>query len=113
MQANRNGFLYVVERSTGKLLAANKFVNVNWADRIDMETGRPVWSEETKNIVAAGGKARIYPSVHGGKNWAPMSFNPATGLLYINSLDWGMDYETLPPEKAINFKLGWASSGSA
>jgi len=106
MQANRNGFLYVVERATGKLLAANKFVKVNWADRIDMATGRPVWSEETKKIVAAGGKARIYPSVHGGKNWAPMSFNPTTGLLYINSLDWGMDYETLPPEQAVNFKPG-------
>jgi alcohol dehydrogenase (cytochrome c) len=106
MQANRNGFLYVVERSTGKLLAANPFVKVNWADRIDMQTGRPVWSEDTKKIVAEGGKARIYPSVHGGKNWAPMSFNPSTGLLYINTLDWGMDYETLPPEKATNFKPG-------
>jgi alcohol dehydrogenase (cytochrome c) len=106
MQASRNGFLYVLERSTGKLLAANKFVTVNWADRIDTQTGRPVWSEETKKIVAEGGKARIYPSVHGGKNWAPMSFNPTTGLLYINTLDWGMDYETLPPEQAINFKPG-------
>ena len=106
MQANRNGFLYVVERATGKLLAANPFVKVNWADRIDQETGRPVWSEDTKRIVAEGGKARIYPSVHGGKNWAPMSFHPATGLIYINTLDWGMDYETLPPEQAVNFKPG-------
>jgi alcohol dehydrogenase (cytochrome c) len=106
MQANRNGFLYVLERSTGKLLAANKFVKANWADRIDMKTGRPLWSEETKKIVAEGGKARIYPSVHGGKNWAPMSFDPTTGLLYVNTLDWGMDYETLPPEKATNFKPG-------
>jgi alcohol dehydrogenase (cytochrome c) len=106
MQANRNGFLYVVERATGKLLAANPFVKVNWADRIDKETGRPVWSEDTKRIVAEGGKARIYPSVHGGKNWAPMSFNPTTGLIYINTLDWGMDYETLPPEQAVNFKPG-------
>jgi alcohol dehydrogenase (cytochrome c) len=35
-----------------------------------------------------------------------MSFNPTTGLLYINSFDWGMDYETLPPEQAVNFKPG-------
>jgi alcohol dehydrogenase (cytochrome c) len=106
MQANRNGFLYVLERPTGKLLAANPYVKVNWAERIDRETGRPVWSEDTKRIVAEGGKARIYPSVHGGKNWHPMSFNPTTGLLYINSFDWGMDYETLPPEKATDFKHG-------
>src|SRR6266404_2737524 len=48
MQANRNGFLYVLERATGKLLAANKFVKVTWAERVDMATGRPVWSAETK-----------------------------------------------------------------
>ena len=48
MQANRNGFLYVLERATGKLLAANKFVKVTWAERVDMTTGRPVWSAETK-----------------------------------------------------------------
>ena len=40
IQANRNGFLYVLERATGKLLAANKFVKVTWAERIDMTTGQ-------------------------------------------------------------------------
>ena len=95
MQANRNGFLYVVERSTGKLLAANPFVKVNWAEKVDLKTGRPVWSELTKQIVEKGGKARIYPSVSGGKNWHPMSFNPETKLLYVNTNEWGMDYETL------------------
>ena len=44
MQAHRNGFFYVLDRATGKLVAANKFVKVNWADGIDPETGRPVWS---------------------------------------------------------------------
>jgi alcohol dehydrogenase (cytochrome c) len=106
MQANRNGFLYVIERATGKLLNANKFVKVNWADRIDMQTGRPVWSEETKTVITEGGKFLIYPAVAGGKNWAPMSFNPATGLLYINTLDFGMDYETLPPDQIANLKPG-------
>ena len=43
IQANRNGFFYVLDRSTGKLLRANKFVDkVTWADGIDMETGRPI-----------------------------------------------------------------------
>jgi alcohol dehydrogenase (cytochrome c) len=106
MQANRNGFLYVLERATGKLLAANNFVKVNWADRIDMKTGRPVWSEATKTIIAEGGKFLIYPAVAGGKNWAPMSFNPTTGLLYVNTLDFGMNYETLPAEQAANLKAG-------
>jgi alcohol dehydrogenase (cytochrome c) len=106
VQANRNGFLYLIERATGKLLAANPFVKVTWADRIDLATGRPVWSDETKMIVEKGGKARIYPALQGGKNWAPMSFNPTTGLLYINTLDFGMDYETLPAEQVADLKPG-------
>ena len=106
MQANRNGFLYVIERATGKLLTANPFVKVTWADRIDPITGRPVWSEDTKRIVESGGKARIYPSVSGGKNWAAMSFSPTTGLVYINTLDFGMDYETAPPEQVANLRPG-------
>jgi alcohol dehydrogenase (cytochrome c) len=106
MQANRNGFLYVIDRTDGKLIAANPFVKVNWAERIDMKTGRPVWSEATKTLIEKGGKQRIYPAVSGGKNWAPMSFNPTTGLLYINSLDFGMDYETLPLDKIASLKPG-------
>jgi alcohol dehydrogenase (cytochrome c) len=106
MQANRNGFLYVIERTTGKLLRANKFVKVNWADQIDMKTGRPVWSEDTKTVIAEGGKFLIYPAVAGGKNWAPMSFNPITGLLYVNTLDFGMNYETLPADQIANLKAG-------
>ena len=53
MQADRNGFLYVVERATGKVLAANKFVKVNWAERVDLATGRPVWTDVTKKASKA------------------------------------------------------------
>ncbi len=106
IHADRNGFLYVIERATGKVLAANPFVKVTWADRIDLATGRPVWSEDTRRIVAHGGKVRVFPSVNGGKNWAPMAFNPRTGLLYVNTLDFGMDYETVPRERVANLKGG-------
>ena len=41
----------LLERATGKLLAANKFVKVTWADRVDMTTGRTVWSAETKAAI--------------------------------------------------------------
>ncbi len=106
MQGNRNGFLYVVDRTNGKLIAANKFVDVNWADHVDLKTGRPVWSEQTKDIIEHGGKARIYPSVTGGKNWAPMAFDPTRGLVYVNAIEMGMDYETLPADKIANLKPG-------
>ena len=106
MQANRNGYLYVIERATGKLVAANAFVKVNWADGINKETGRPVWSAETKAVVEKGQKQRIYPAVSGGKNWGPMSFDPTKRLLYINTNDWGMDYKPAPVEQVANLKAG-------
>ncbi len=108
MQAHRNGFFYVLERENGKLLAANKFVKVNWADGVDLETGRPVWSAETKSVFekGAGHKVRIWPALVGGKNWAPMSYSPQTRLAYINSTDFGWDYEPLPAEEVAKMKPG-------
>jgi len=98
MQANKNGFFYVIDRTNGKLLAANQFANkVNWADCIDLASGRPVESELTKKF-RAGEKIEVWPSALGGKNWMPMSFNPKTGLAYANTLDFGMPYKLLTPE---------------
>jgi len=98
MQANKNGFFYVIDRTNGKLLAANQFAKkVNWADRIDLASGRPVESELTKKF-RAGEKIEVWPSALGGKNWMPMSFNPKTGLAYANTLDFGMPYKLLTPE---------------
>jgi len=92
VQANRNGFFYVLDRANGKLLAANPYVKVNWADKIDMATGRPVESEATKKV-RAGEDVVIWPSVLGGKNWTPMSWNPATGLAYANTLNMSWPYQ--------------------
>jgi alcohol dehydrogenase (cytochrome c) len=91
-QANRNGFFYVLDRANGKLLAANPYVKVNWADKIDMATGRPVESEATKKV-RNGESAEIWPSVLGGKNWTPMSWNPTTGLAYANTLNMSWPYQ--------------------
>ncbi len=97
MQANRNGFFYVLDRTNGKLLAANPYVKVNWADKIDLATGRPVESQQTKSV-RAGGDEMIWPSVLGGKNWTPMSWNPATGLAYANTLNISWPYQLAKPE---------------
>jgi len=96
-QANRNGFFYVLDRATGKLLAANPYVKVNWADKIDLASGRPVESEVTKRI-RAGSDEMVWPSVVGGKNWTPMSWNPATGLAYANTLNLSWPYQLAKPE---------------
>ena len=96
-QANRNGFFYVLDRTNGKLLAANPYVKVNWADKIDMATGRPVESAVFKRI-RAGSDEEVFPSVLGGKNWQPMSWNPATRLAYANTLNISWPYQIAKPE---------------
>lgn len=97
MQANRNGFFYVIDRTNGKLLAANPFVKQNWADKIDLVTGRPVDSAVTRRI-RAGEAEEVFPSALGGKNWMPMSFNPGTGLAYANTLNISFPYKLAKPE---------------
>ena len=102
MHADRNGFFYVLDRATGELLAANQFVNrLNWADGIDLATGRPIYTEAHKKVMASE-LQEIWPSVFGGKNWSPMSYNPGTGLAYVNNLEIGMTYKLVEPQ----FKKG-------
>ena len=106
MQACRNGFFYVLDRATGKLLAANKYVKVTWADRVDMTTGRPVWSEATKRIIDHIEKIETWPAIGGGTNWFPMSYSPLTRLAYVNTINIGLEYEPLPAEQMRELKVG-------
>ncbi|MCI0659474.1 MAG: PQQ-dependent dehydrogenase, methanol/ethanol family [Acidobacteria bacterium] len=80
MQAPKNGFFYVLDRETGELISAEKYVTVTWAEKIDKKTGRPV---EYPNARYPGSPAQLQPGPLGGHNWHPMSFNPQTGLVYI------------------------------
>ena len=86
MHADRNGFLYTLDRTNGRLLAANPYVKVNWAERIDLATGRPVETEVAMRL-RAGEKVEVQPRWTGGKNWMPMAFNPNTGRLYLPMLE--------------------------
>ena len=100
MQANRSGFLYVLDAKDGKLIAANPFGKVNWADGIDKETGRPKVTSVFKEALE-GKKVTVWPSVSGVTNWQHMSFSPKTGMLYINTLHVGMTYEAGDPPKLV------------
>jgi len=106
MQAGRNGFFYVLERATGKLIAANNYVKVTWADGVDLETGRPIWTEPTKQIINGPAKITTYPNISGGTNWFPMSFSPLTGLAYVNTINIGMTYEPEPTDAIKDLKPG-------
>ena len=84
MQAAKNGFFYVVDRTNGKLINAHNFVTTNWATAIDPVSGRPI---ETGDPRYTKGISLVMPSGFGGHNWHPMSFSPKTGLAYIPAQD--------------------------
>jgi quinohemoprotein ethanol dehydrogenase len=90
MQAPKNGFFYVLDRATGKLLSAEKYTRANWASHVDLKTGKPVkteqgWYKDEPKLVM--------PTLSGGHNWQPMSFNPLTGLVYIPEHNLPMVYK--------------------
>jgi len=84
MHAPKNGFFYVLDRATGKLISAEKIGRATWAERIDMATGRPV---EAKGARYEDGEELVYPGPLGVHNWHAMSYNPGTGLAYIPTQD--------------------------
>jgi quinohemoprotein ethanol dehydrogenase len=90
MHAPKNGFFYVIDRANGKLISAKNFVPVNWAKRIDQTTGRPIENPDAR--YPAGKASIVYPSPFGAHNIEAMSFNPATGLVYIPAMDQGRVY---------------------
>jgi alcohol dehydrogenase (cytochrome c) len=81
IQANKNGFLYVLDRTNCKFIAAHPFVKVNWASGVDPLTGRPLLTDVYKRF-AAGEEVEIFPSR--GTNAVPIAFNPNTGLIYAS-----------------------------
>jgi quinohemoprotein ethanol dehydrogenase len=87
MQAPTNGFFYVLDRSNGHLISAQKIGKVTWADHIDLKSGRPV---EAPNIRYENGPVEIWPSSYGTHNWQGMSYNPRSALVYIPTMQLGM-----------------------
>ena len=95
LHAPKNGFFYVIDRRTGKLLSADPFSEVTWASKVDLTTGRPV---EVPGARYESGSATVAPGTAGAHTWHAMSYNPGTGLVYIPTIhramqmsDAGMD----------------------
>ena len=89
LQAPKNGFFYVIDRTNGKLISAQPYTAITWAKRIDMRTGRPV-----ENPGARYGRKPSFqmPGTVGAHNWQPMAFNPQTGLVYIPVIESNFIY---------------------
>jgi quinohemoprotein ethanol dehydrogenase len=97
MHAPTNGFFYVLDRQTGKLLnSPGKTTYINWAKGIDMKTGRPI---ENPNIRYEKGRMEIWPGTIGGHNWQAMSYSPRTGLVYIPVHEVGALFSRNPADQ--------------
>jgi len=101
MKADRDGFFFVANRETGKLISAKPFVPVNWAKDYDVANGRPV-EDPTKRPRMDFQATDICPSWMGGKNWQPMSFNPQTGLVYVTTNNMCQDMKGAE----VNYRRG-------
>jgi len=106
MHAPKNGFFYVLDRRTGKLLSAKNFVPVSWASHIDLETGRPVMNAAARYGVDP---VLVTPGPGGGHNWFPMAYNPDTRLAYFPAYEhwfvYALDPDFVP--KKFRSNGGW------
>jgi lanthanide-dependent methanol dehydrogenase len=96
---DRNGFAYTMDRRTGQILRAEKYVFVNWAEAIDLATGLPIENPDKRTregVVVTD----ICPASPGGKDQQPAAFSPLTRLFYVPTNNLCMDYEAL---KAVYF----------
>lgn len=101
LHAPKNGFYYVIDRKDGKVISAEKFAQVNWAEKIDLETGRPV--EDPASRYPDGKPFFLYPFPYGAHGVQAMSHNPKTGLTYIPVMEGGRWHAD--PESLKDFKI--------
>ncbi|MDO6594455.1 PQQ-dependent methanol/ethanol family dehydrogenase [Neptuniibacter sp. 1_MG-2023] len=97
--ADRNGFMYVLNRENGDFIRGFPFVDeITWAKGLDPKTGRPIYDEAFRPGNPAdskdgkkGSSVHAVPGFLGGKNWMPISYSQDTGLFYVPSNEWAMD----------------------
>ena len=105
IQANKNGFLYVLDRTNCDLIAAHPYVEVNWATHIDLATGRPVLTDLYDRFLA-GEEVSIFPSR--GSNAVPIAYDPNTGLVYTSTWHVPRIQQIAPPKEQV---IGASSTG--
>jgi len=112
MQAPKNGYFYVIDRATGKLISANNIGRVTWSSGIDMKTGRPI---DVPGNRYENGPVVQWPGTYGTHNWQPMSFSPKTNLAYIPTIQQADLYssEGLDPQTWERTPNSWNSGMSA
>jgi len=89
MQANKNGFFYVLDRATGEFLSGRPFAVINWTKGLDPRTYRPIPSLAANWQISP---KLVFPAAIGAHGWQPMSYSPQTGLVYIPVAEAPMVY---------------------
>ena len=91
---DRNGYLYVIDRTSGEVLSAHNYAPVNSIKEVDLKTGRPLINPD-KETKLGQTVHDICPTASGAKDWQPSAFSPRTGLLYIPHENLCMDWESV------------------
>lgn len=114
MQAPKNGFFYVIDRESGQLISAEPIAKINWAEKIDLKTGRPVEVPEARYAEKG---FFIWPGGFGAHSWLPMSYSPKTKLVYIPVVelpgyydDQGIDLKNWKAAPQIQMNTGVSSA---
>jgi PQQ-dependent dehydrogenase (methanol/ethanol family) len=94
MHPDRNGYLYVVDRTNGEILSAEPYGFVNSTNGIDLKTGRPIVNP-AKETVLGTIVHDICPTASGAKDWNPSAYSPRTGLMYIPHENLCMDWQNV------------------
>ncbi|MGI8548183.1 MAG: PQQ-dependent dehydrogenase, methanol/ethanol family [Gemmatimonadaceae bacterium] len=91
---DKNGFAYTIDRATGEVLVAEPYVDVNWAKRIDLASGRPVLDSSKQTGASKGNVLNVCPSLEGGRSPASsVAYSPLTRLFYASTNNFCMDYQ--------------------
>lgn len=102
VQANRNGYLYVIDRVTGEFVyAAATIDGINWTKGLDPKTGRPNVNEALRPKSGGEKIEPIVPGLEGGTNWFPIASNPEKDIVYLNTNDWAMSMKAWKPEDVV------------
>ena len=97
---NKNGFQYTLDRVTGELLSATKYVNVNWAKSVDLKTGRPLVDPAKETGASKGMVTNVCPSLEGGVSpVSPAAYSPRTGYFYTSINNLCMDFGAVPAQR--------------
>ena len=94
VRPERNGWFYVIDRTTGEVLSADAFAAVNSVLGVDIQTGRPQLNPDKQPVTGKVVRG-ICPTASGAKDWNPSAFSPQTGLVYIPHANLCMDWESM------------------